>query len=412
MTNDPQQEQQNCPAACPYGMVPPQKDRGSRVLLWILIGLCAAFLIGFGGFGIYTTVTQSLKNDKTEQQSGGTSSQLPSLEEGENLPGAPKPSYSGLSLAGASSEKYASKELFERVSPSIVSIRRTDGKSGEVLYHGSGIVLTKDGYLLTTAAVVGNSRTAYLTVSASDGKRYEGRVVGYDSGSDTVVVKIDAKNLRPTEFAKQSTVATGETVTTITGASQDTYCAVMSCGILSAANREITYGSVSGLTYYQTDISYQDGDAGGALVNESGQIVGLCVGGEIESFGNYAVPVEQVRSIVTDLVQKGYRSGKVRLGISGIGLTAAEAKSYGVVQGVVIVSLADDSAFATTEVAVGDIIIKLDNKNVGGMSDVTAILRGHKAGDKIPVTVYRPEDEGEGHEVTVEIVLLEDKGQV
>lgn len=405
----------NC--QCPYGQPAPMPNRGSRILVGILIGLAAAFVIGFGSYAVFLSVQQNLggSGDANGVQQETTSS----VGNGTETPAEENPvgvgtdaDFAGLAFAKQVESSLSAKSLYRALEPSVAAVTVQDG--GDT-YAASGIILTKDGYLLTTAHAIGYSRSSNVMVTTSDGREQKAVVVGYDSSADVAVLKIDRDDLTPATLAKANTVAVGDPVYAVVTADGELFTGVLTRGIVSAQERNISYDGVSGVGFLQTDAAIGVNGSGGALVNGAGQVVGLAISNSYLGDGyageSYAIPIEQVRSIVEDIIRQGYVSGKVRLGITGTGLTKAEAKSYGIPQGVVIVEIAADSSFRDADVKVGDIITALDGTAITGMEDVAPILKKHKAGDQLEVELYRMEDSGDGSSFTVTVTLLDDAGQ-
>lgn len=401
---------------CPYGQPAPAPNKGSRILLWIMVGIAAAFVIGFGSYAIYLSVQDSLASSRIDREQTTVSrpEEAPADDDGtENPVGTgTNPDFAGLVFAGGVDGSLSAKNLFRAVEPSIVTVtlRQTDGE----LLDYSGIVLTKDGYLLTTAHAVNYSRTADVTVITSDGKSQTAQVVGYDAASDVAVLKVDRRDLSPVTLGKADAVSVGDSIYTVTSAGGEAFHGVLTRGIVSAVDLPVAYDGVSSVTCFQTDASVSWCGDGGALVNGDGQVVGLALSGNYvtgEAGESYAIPIQQIRDVVEDLIRQGYLSGKVRLGITGVTLTESDAQTYGTPQGVAIVTIATDSVFAGTDAVVGDIITAVDGETVTGMDDLLAVLKKYQAGDQVEVTLYRLADTGEGETLTVTVTLLADEGE-
>ena len=405
---------------CPYGQPQPTANKGTRTLLSILVGIAAAFVIGFGSYAIFLSVQQDL---------GGEDSRFPeadltsAVEEGagSGTDGEPEnpvgtgtnADFAGLTLADPAEDSLSPREIYKKLAPSVASVVLHDADA-DTDYDASAVVLTKDGYLLTTAHAIGYSREGDVTVVIGDGKAQKAVVVGYDQSTDIAVLKVEQSGLTPAVLGRSSSVSPGDWVYAVGAAGDGDTGKVLTRGILSAASRTLHYDGVNGITFLQTDASVGTGGSGGALVNDGGQVIGISISsGYLETDGSesYAIPMEQVQSVVEDIIRGGYVSGRVRLGISGITVTQREAESYGVPRGVMIVSIAVDSAFSGTDAKVGDIITAIDGTTVSNMEDVQSILRKHKAGDRAEITLYRVEEEGDGQEFAVSVKLLDDRGQ-
>ncbi len=410
----PVQEPAPAGCQCPYGKPAPAPNKVTRALVYILVGFAAAFVIGFGGYAIFLSVQQNLGSSSAQQEAGDESAaQEDSGDNGvaDNPVGSGTDAgFGGLTLAKQSEKTLTAAEVYQAVAPSVAWV--TAELDGETV-SASGVVLTEDGYVVTAAHAIGYTRGAAVTVATSDGKTQPATVVGYDATADIAVLKADREDLTPAVLADSGDAAIGDAVYTVTAAEGSGYTGVLTRGILSAKGRAVAYDSVSG-AYLQTDAVVGEEGSGGALVNTAGQVIGITVSGSyLGGAGeSYAIPVDQVQSVIEDLIRQGYVSGKVRLGISGFTLTEQETKAYGVPYGVLIVELEPGSCFDGTDVQAGDIITAIGGKAVEGMEDVGAILKGYAAGDTVEVALCRAaENGGENTAFTVTVTLLSDTGE-
>lgn len=324
--------------------------------------------------------------------------------------------YSGLKLEDkpkdADDKKYTAETAFNKVSDSVVGIVCYTGEITSVencSSQGSGIIVTSDGYVLTNAHVIGNSKTTYLIqVVTADGKEYTAGVVGYDTRTDIAVLKIDnAKDLKPATFGDSSKIELGEDIIAVGNPGGLDYQNSITKGIVSALNRELS--STSLVKYIQTDAAINPGNSGGPVVNLYGQVIGVAtskiVSEKYEGMG-FAIPSQTVKEIFDELVRNGYVSGRVKIGISGTNVTASMASQYNVPQGIMVGVITEGGPCDGTELMVEDIIIEADGTEIKTFSDIYEVLENHKAGDKIKLKYYRASDDSEG---TIEITLQEDK---
>ena len=188
----------------------------------------------------------------------------------------------------------------------MVQLRRTE-QDGTVDYNAA-VILTKNGYLLTTAHAVDFSRESDLTAVTSDGQKLPASVVGYDSAIDTAVLKVEGKNLKPASLGKDSSVSVGDGVYAVFPGAESKYNGVLTRGIVSAKNRKLSYDSVGTDIFFQTDAAVGYGGSGSALVNGAGQVIGINVSssylGEEYLGESYAVSIEEIRASVEDLIRK------------------------------------------------------------------------------------------------------------
>lgn len=325
--------------------------------------------------------------------------------------------YSGLSLeskpkdAGSSSD-YSAEYAFNKASSSVVGVvcyadevTSVDNCSSQ----GSGMIITSDGYVVTNAHVVGNSKTAYLIqIVTADGKTYNAGVVGVDSRTDIAVLKMDdAKDLTPATFGNSDDVELGEDIIVIGNPGGLDFQNSLTKGVVSAINRE---GSSSSLVkYIQTDAAINPGNSGGPIVNLYGQVIGIAtskiVSEKYEGMG-FAIPSATAKDIVDSLMKNGYVDGRVKIGITGEAVNFSAASQYNIPQGILIASVSADGPCANSGLKTNDIITEVDGQSVTNFSQVYEILENHKDGDKIKLKYYRYSDNSNGE---VEITLQADK---
>lgn len=275
--------------------------------------------------------------------------------------------------------------------------------------EGSGIILTSDGYVITNAHVIDNSKTAYaIEIVTSDGKRYHSGVVGYDERTDLALLKMDdASNLKPADFCNTDQISLGEEVICVGNPGGIAYSNSVTKGIVSAVNRQIS--DSSNVKYIQTDAPINPGNSGGPVVNMYGQVIGIAtskiVSETYEGMG-FAIPSNTVKDIIDELMKNGYVSGRVKIGITGFNVTPQEAAYSEIPQGIRVESIDKDGPCHGTGLKKGDIIIKADSKDVKTFADFFDLLGNYSAGDKIELTYYRPDTDKTG---TVTITLQADK---
>ena len=325
--------------------------------------------------------------------------------------------YNGLLLESkpkdvGSSNDYSAEYAFNKASSSVVGvvcyaneITSVDNCSSQ----GSGIIVTSDGYIVTNAHVVGNSKTAYLIqIVTADGKTYNAGVVGVDSRTDIAVLKIDdAKDLTPATFGNSDDVELGEDIIVIGNPGGLDFQNSLTKGVVSAINRA---GSSSSLVkYIQTDAAINPGNSGGPIVNLYGQVIGIAtskiVSEKYEGMG-FAIPSATAKDIVDSLMKNGYVDGRVKIGITGEAVNPSAVSQYNIPQGILIVSVSSDGPCANSGLKPNDIITEVDGQSVTNFSQVYEILENHKDGDKIKLKYYRYSDSSNGE---VEITLQADK---
>lgn len=418
-----------------FAQYPKKKTKGGIIAL--IIVLCSLLTIGFIGMMVYgfsADIKEDLNNNRSDS---GNSFRLPNKDSTtpfETLPDTSSQGkthdesdysdkvnkdYSGMKLESnpkdaKTNDSYTAAKASEKVSDSVVGILcysddvPDQADTTTASSQGSGIIFSQDGYVITNAHVIGNSKTAYaIRVVTSDGKVYKAGVVGYDSRTDIAVLKMDdAKGLTPATFGDSSQLEVGQDIIVVGNPGGLDYQNTTTKGVISALDRKLSTSSLT--KYIQTDAAINPGNSGGPLVNYYGQVVGITtskiVSETYEGMG-FAIPSQTVKNIVDTLVKNGYVEGRVKIGISGIAVTSDQASNYNIPQGIYVQSIVSGGPCDGTSLKEGDIITEVDGETITSFADVYAILETHKPGDKIKVKYYSSSS-GDGE---VEITLQEDK---
>lgn len=418
-----------------FAQYPQKKTKGGIIAL--IIVLCSLLTIGFIGMMVYgfsADIKEDLNSDRSDS---GNSFRLPNKDSTtpfETLPDTSSQGkthdesdysdkvnkdYSGMKLESnpkdaKTNNSYTAAKASEKVSDSVVGILcysddvPDQADTTTASSQGSGIIFSQDGYVITNAHVIGNSKTAYaIRVVTSDGKVYKAGVVGYDSRTDIAVLKMDdAKGLTPATFGDSSQLEVGQDIIVVGNPGGLDYQNTTTKGVISALDRKLSTSSLT--KYIQTDAAINPGNSGGPLVNYYGQVVGITtskiVSETYEGMG-FAIPSQTVKNIVDTLVKNGYVEGRVKIGISGIAVTSDQASNYNIPQGIYVQSIVSGGPCDGTSLKEGDIITEVDGETITSFADVYAILETHKPGDKIKVKYYSSSS-GDGE---VEITLQEDK---
>ena len=414
----------------PYGQPPekPKKNRGARAFLWLLAILGAIFVVGFCSYGVYAALSQkgtpglpggpgSAQSGAPESGSGEKPEESGAVSQpdgnAKKAPGgsALDPNYAGLAIEKRpSGTELNASQVYQKVSPSIVGVVSVNSQGQS---SGSGIICRADGYIITNSHVVNDSKTnRQLQVILHDGSKYNGTVVGFDKTTDLAVLKIDAKGLPVAVFGDSGQLLVGDWVVAIGNPGGMTYASSLTRGVISGLDRTVGYSNAGNMTYIQTDTAISPGASGGALVNMYGQVVGVnsskLVATGFEGMG-FSVPISKAKTVINDLIRKGYVSGRARLGIAANEVTDLQAQMYGMPRGVVISVIDSDSSFRGTGVQVNDIITKADGQEISTLAELYQILGLHKPGETLKMTIYRPGVQGRSFDVSVK--LLEDTGE-
>lgn len=281
---------------------------------------------------------------------------------------------------------------------------------------GSGFVLTADGYVVTNYHVIeeaAKNRSVPITVSFQNGDSYEAKLVGGEADNDVAVLKIDAKELVPVVLGDSDKLIVGEDVFAIGNPLGElTYS--LTDGIVSALDRVITTGSgndANSMNMLQTNCAINSGNSGGPLFNSYGQVIGITTAkmsgastssATIEGLG-FAIPINDVKHIIEDLIRHGYVTGKPYLGVMVSSVTEADSKRYGVPVGAYVESVEKGSCAAKAGLKVGDIIVSMNDTVITTHSALVAEKSTYRAGDTIILKVSR-----EGKELELSVVLDEE----
>lgn len=424
-------------AAEPVAKVKKKKPVALKVFLWIVSILAAGALVGFG---IYLAVDSQVRDGKPDfdgyysQDPAMPPSSLPDEEEPDDpesetpndgdevqepLPNVDvTPNTEGIQVhPKPDGEPLEPEELYDQVVKSTVAVTVELTRDGQTAQsRGTGIIATTDGYIITNAHVVLNSKSSRITVETHDGEEYEAVVVGLDRTTDLAVIKTNDHDFTPAVFGDAEELSMGEWVMALGNPGGTKFANSLTRGIVSGLNREAGQYSANGMTYIQTDAAINPGNSGGPLVNMYGQVVGInsskIVTENYEGMG-FAIPVSEARPIINELLSGGYIKGRTRLGIMIREIDSATSVMTQMPMGLLITEINEDSAFVGTEAREGDIITALDGETVSSLRDVSDLLLNYAPGDEITVTLYRPASNGRGSssEFEVTVTLLEDKGE-
>jgi len=397
MPSEPEKQQPNkeeIPEAHPAESIVVTKKRSSRtaiiVIIIVIVLLClGAGLLGAKLYSFFTTGTA----DITQHQTAANDGNKPVTQEEEDI-----------------------ASVVDKVSPSVVSVTTTSTTSsfyGDVQQEegaGTGIIVSKDGYVLTNKHVVNGAST--VNVTTTDGTSYKDvKVLGTDPLNDVAFLKIpNVSNLKPAELGDSSTVRVGQKVVAI-GNSLGQYQNTVTSGIISGLGRPISAqdnGSVENLTdLIQTDAAINPGNSGGPLLNLAGQVIGIntAIIQDAQGIG-FAIPIDATKGILKGVLQgKGVQ--RAFLGINFIPITADVAKHYNlsVKKGAYVyngdkTAVVSGSPADTAGIKEKDIITSVGGIPVGDRGGLSSLVAEYAPGDTIQLGVLR-----DGRQMTINVTL-------
>ena len=273
----------------------------------------------------------------------------------------------------------------ERLAPSVANLRVTRGRRAG---GGSAVVITPDGFLLTSAHVVEGS-TRPGRASFVDGRELRFDVVGSDPHSDLAVLRADADDLVAAELGDAERLRVGQLVVAI--GNPNGFAGSVTAGVVSALGRSLPTGSGRIVdNVIQTDAALNPGNSGGALADGRGRVVGVNTAVAGVGLG-LAVPVnDATRQIVGALMTEG-RFRRAYLGIAGGSrpLPPRLARRLGRGSGVEVVQVVDGSPAAEAGLRPEDLVVELDGSPVTDVGDIQRLMVVEKIGAAVPVRVLR-----------------------
>lgn len=312
-------------------------------------------------------------------------------------------------------------EVFKKVSPSTVSITTRSLDTSQRYFAaqesegaGSGIVISKDGYILTNKHVVPEGTTR-ITVILADGKTYtDVKVIGRDPSNDIAFIKINGvDNLTPATMGDSDAVTPGQQVVAI-GNALGLFRNSVTSGIVSGLGRPIQASDESGTNVeqlfdlFQTDAAINPGNSGGPLVNLKGEVIGLNTAVSAEGQGiGFAIPINSARGLMDSVMATGVLA-KPYLGVRYVSVDAEVAAQLklGVTKGALIRGSGQASGIVAGSPAEkaglrnGDIIVKVNGRDITPESGLASKLARYRPGDKVELTILRDNKE-QGVSVTL-----------
>lgn len=320
--------------------------------------------------------------------------------------------------------RFVFKTIASTVTPSVVYIEtiipvsEDEGRSSNFWNRviprrartvGSGVLITKDGYILTNNHVIEDAVDKGIKVVLNDKREFPAKIVGLDPSTDLAVIKIDGNDHSAITVGNSESVDVGEWVLAIGNPFR--LRSTVTAGIVSALSRDVQIidDNFRIESFIQTDAAINKGNSGGALVNTSGQLVGINTAiasqsGSYQGYG-FAVPVNLAMKVATDLIE----FGEVRRALLGVSIASVDynrAVDIGLdeVKGVEIIVITEDGAADVAGLELGDVILKVNGVEVNESNQLQEKIAIVRPGEKVQLTIWR---EGEEFIQSVELKMLE-----
>ena len=361
----------------------PKNKKHSRGLALGLCGVAAACLL-FAGGAVVGNMAFGGNANSDSGTSASTSDSAPTLQ----INSKPESDSSNSSDNYDTADGMAGEAIYKKVNPSVVSVIST---TSEGTGSGSGVIMSKDGYIITNNHVVDGAQS--VSVQLSDDTSLDAEIIGTDEQTDLAVIKVTpTSDLTAAEFGDSDELEPGEYAYAIGSPGGVQFANTITGGRISAINRDLTVNDRV-MTLIQTDASINNGNSGGALINKYGQVVGITSAklsgnafgsATVEGMG-FAIPINTAKDIVDELIQNGYVSGRPSIGITGQNVESADGK----VSGVQVYSIDSRAKAASEGLQVGDVITAVDGTPTPDMDKVNELKQDKKAGDKLTLSVYR-----------------------
>ena len=389
-----------------------KKASGGRAAGIVCAVLAAALLGGFCGAAFtgsrLNTRIEAVETKLAEREAAEQQAMLEAEEVKADTGG-------GTSDEVLFSDVVSPADIYEMATKQVVGIRTEItmtnffGMTSSGAVSGSGFIISDDGYVLTNYHVVKEADKGKLDVQVLtyDGTAYNATIVGTEASNDVAVLKIDAEGLSAARFGNSDVIRVGDTVYAVGNPLGELEFS-MSTGHVSAKDRVITTQENESINMFQIDAAVNEGNSGGPVYDAGGSVIGIVTAKYsdtgVEGLG-FAIPINDVKSIADDLINKGYVTGKAFMGVSvETRYNAMYSQYYGMPLGAYVAEVTAGSAAETAGLQKGDIITAIGEYAVEDYSDLKTALRHFSAFDTTELTVYRA-----GEELHLSIVFDEEK---
>lgn len=293
-------------------------------------------------------------------------------------------------------ETLTTTQIVEKTADAVVEIMTESVETGVFAQQyiksgaGSGVIIDKDGYIVTNFHVIENA--SKVTVTLRSGESYTAEIVGADEQTDLALLKIEALDLTSATFGNSDTLKVGEPTVAI-GNPLGQLGGSVTEGILSALDRDVVVDGQT-MNLLQTDTAINPGNSGGGLFNSQGLLIGIVsaksTGSEVEGLG-FAIPINDAIDVISDLAEYGYVRGRVDLGVEFINVDSVQlAWMYGLSEmGCYVYDIEATSNAWEAELKTGDLVLKVNEIDIKTSDDIEEIINDLSVGDMVTFTVLR-----------------------
>ena len=273
----------------------------------------------------------------------------------------------------------------------------------EVKGLGSGYIISSDGYIVTNDHVAGNATK--ITVTLTDGRSFDAKVIGSDSASDICLLKIDGEDLPYVSLGNSDDIIIGEWVIALGnpfGLFELNDKPTVTVGVVSATGMNLdAINNRYYLNMIQTDASINGGNSGGPLVNSEGEVIGMNTliftsGGNTGNIGlGFAIPINKVSRIVEELKEKGSIDRNFEIGMRIQTIDEGIAKYYHLksAKGVIVTKIYPNTPAERGGIEVGDIIVEVEGFKINNENSIFSVFHEFRTGQTITVKIIRDEKE-------------------
>lgn len=398
------------------GQQPPKKGGGAKVAAIVTACLIGGLAIGGTiGYNVSNNHQTLLRDTSDEDVVDATTDEATNPFDSEStIPPASDKVFSieefTQKLDSKNRTAKTANEIYKEVGPSIVTVSssytvRQGNRTANATGSGSGIIISDEGYILTNNHVIESADA--IKITTEDGAEHEAKLIGRDSRTDLAVLTFDntEKKYPAAPLGNSADIEVGEMVVAI-GNPLGELANTLTLGAISALDRtvEMEHGTMN---FIQTTADISPGNSGGALINSYGEVIGVTsaksTGNGVEGIG-YAIPINEAKVVMEELINHGYVTGRPLIGINGQTVTEELAQIYNMPVGLYITAVGADSAAEKAELKVGDIIISVDGQEVSTVDEINAIKNEKKPGDVLALEVYR-----KASRIKIDLTLAEEK---